>query len=98
MTVSRYYSCCCISIAATTTRIRLTQASTVSLPADFTVWAASEKAKTLGSGKFVWAHWDVDELEKLAKEGAFQGFVTKIGLPVPSAAQFGLVGWPSVKA
>ncbi|KAE9401800.1 short-chain dehydrogenase/reductase [Gymnopus androsaceus JB14] len=31
------------------------------LPADFSVWAASPEAAWL-HGRFVWAHWDVDEL------------------------------------
>ncbi|KIK66762.1 hypothetical protein GYMLUDRAFT_218209 [Collybiopsis luxurians FD-317 M1] len=32
------------------------------LPADFSVWAASPEASWL-HGRFVWAHWDVDELK-----------------------------------
>jgi len=32
------------------------------LPADFSVWAASQEASWL-HGRFVWAHWDVDELK-----------------------------------
>ncbi|KAE9382765.1 hypothetical protein BT96DRAFT_1010065, partial [Gymnopus androsaceus JB14] len=32
------------------------------LPADFSVWAASSEASWL-HGRFVWAHWDVDELK-----------------------------------
>ncbi|KAE9389715.1 short-chain dehydrogenase/reductase [Gymnopus androsaceus JB14] len=32
------------------------------LPADFSVWAASPEAAWL-HGRFVWAHWDVDELK-----------------------------------
>jgi hypothetical protein len=35
--------------------------STVSLPADFVVWVASEEAAFL-KGKYVWANWDVGEL------------------------------------
>lgn len=31
------------------------------LPGHFAVWAASSEAKLL-HGRFVWAHWDVDEL------------------------------------
>ncbi|KAJ3982296.1 short-chain dehydrogenase/reductase [Lentinula detonsa] len=33
----------------------------MALPADFAVWAASKEASWL-HGRFVWAHWDVDEL------------------------------------
>ncbi|KAJ3755535.1 short-chain dehydrogenase/reductase [Lentinula raphanica] len=39
------------------------------LPADYAVWAASPEASWL-HGRFVWAHWDVDELkadENIAK-------------------------------
>ncbi|KAE9394835.1 short-chain dehydrogenase/reductase [Gymnopus androsaceus JB14] len=32
------------------------------LPADFSVWAASSEAAWL-HGRFVWAHWDIDELK-----------------------------------
>ncbi|KAJ3993871.1 short-chain dehydrogenase/reductase [Lentinula boryana] len=34
----------------------------MALPADFAVWAASQEASWL-HGRFVWAHWDVDELK-----------------------------------
>ncbi|KIK52492.1 hypothetical protein GYMLUDRAFT_1028757 [Collybiopsis luxurians FD-317 M1] len=34
----------------------------MNLPADFSVWAASPEASWL-HGRFVWAHWDVDELK-----------------------------------
>ncbi|KAJ3858526.1 short-chain dehydrogenase/reductase [Lentinula novae-zelandiae] len=34
----------------------------MALPADFSVWAASPEASWL-HGRFVWAHWDVDELK-----------------------------------
>ncbi|KAE9395774.1 short-chain dehydrogenase/reductase [Gymnopus androsaceus JB14] len=33
----------------------------MALPADFSVWAASPEASWL-HGRFLWAHWDVDEL------------------------------------
>ena len=36
----------------------------VSLPSSFAVWASSPEARFL-SGKFVWAHWDVDELKAI---------------------------------
>ncbi|KAE9399474.1 short-chain dehydrogenase/reductase, partial [Gymnopus androsaceus JB14] len=34
----------------------------MALPADFSVWAASPEASWL-HGRFLWAHWDVDELK-----------------------------------
>jgi hypothetical protein len=34
----------------------------VKLPGDFAVWAASNEAEFL-HGRFVWANWDVDELQ-----------------------------------
>ncbi|KAJ3914670.1 short-chain dehydrogenase/reductase [Lentinula edodes] len=34
----------------------------MALPADYAVWAASSEASWL-HGRFVWAHWDVDELK-----------------------------------
>ncbi|KAJ3867199.1 short-chain dehydrogenase/reductase [Lentinula novae-zelandiae] len=34
----------------------------MALPADFAVWSASPEAAWL-HGRFVWAHWDVDELK-----------------------------------
>jgi len=35
------------------------------LPADWTVWAASPEAAFVGSGRFLWAHWDVTELKEI---------------------------------
>ncbi|KIK66731.1 hypothetical protein GYMLUDRAFT_238967 [Collybiopsis luxurians FD-317 M1] len=37
----------------------------MSLPADYAVWAASPEASWL-HGRFVWAHWDVDEFREAA--------------------------------
>ncbi|KAK3334507.1 hypothetical protein B0H65DRAFT_75163 [Neurospora tetraspora] len=34
----------------------------ISLPADFAVWAATKEARFI-HGRFVWAHWDVDEMK-----------------------------------
>ncbi|KAF7189902.1 Short chain dehydrogenase citE [Pseudocercospora fuligena] len=39
----------------------------VSLPASFAVWLASPAASWV-KGLFLWAHWDVEELEKLKEE------------------------------
>ncbi|KAK3949566.1 hypothetical protein QBC32DRAFT_219421 [Pseudoneurospora amorphoporcata] len=39
----------------------------VSLPADFAVWATTTEARFI-HGRFVWAHWDVDEMKALYAE------------------------------
>ncbi|KAK4504699.1 hypothetical protein PRZ48_002660 [Zasmidium cellare] len=57
----------------------------MSLPAGFAVWLASAKASWV-SGKFLWAHWDVEELEALRGEIEGKGL---LGL--------GLLGWPRVE-
>lgn len=44
-----------------------TNCHVVSLPAHFAVWASSPEARFL-NGKFVWAHWDVEELKAMASE------------------------------
>lgn len=56
--------------------------ATVLLPAHFAVWAASPEARFL-NGKFVWAHWDVEELKAMADQ-------------IESTDKFtlGLRGWP----
>ncbi|KAL2828794.1 putative oxidoreductase [Aspergillus pseudoustus] len=54
----------------------------VSLPAGFTLWLTSPQAKFL-DGKFLWANWDVDELEAMKEE------IKKKGL-----FDLQLVGWP----
>jgi NAD(P)-dependent dehydrogenase (short-subunit alcohol dehydrogenase family) len=54
----------------------------LSLPSGFAVWLASPAASWLG-GKYLWAHWDVDELAKLKDE-----IVAKDEL------KMGLMGWP----
>ena len=55
---------------------------TVELPASFIVWVSSPEARFL-NGKFVWSHWDVEELKAMAKE-------------IESTDKFtlGLLGWP----
>lgn len=37
----------------------------MSLPADWTVWAAGKGSAILPSGRYWWAHWDVDELAEV---------------------------------
>nr|OQO18692.1 hypothetical protein B0A51_14565 [Rachicladosporium sp. CCFEE 5018] len=54
----------------------------VSLPADFALWLASDKAAWT-KGKFLWAHWDVEELEGLSGEIEEKGELV-----------MGLKGWP----
>ncbi|KAJ9608766.1 hypothetical protein H2200_006537 [Cladophialophora chaetospira] len=39
----------------------------IELPAHFVVWAVSPEAQFL-NGKFVWAHWDIDELTEMRQE------------------------------
>ena len=58
----------------------------VSLAGDFAVWAASKESEFLGSGRLVWAHWDVDELKQL---------LSKAGEEHPAGRKFtlGLLGW-----
>ncbi|KAL2062207.1 hypothetical protein VTL71DRAFT_6473 [Oculimacula yallundae] len=55
---------------------------TMELPTNFVVWAVSPEAKFL-NGKFVWSHWDVDDLKAISKE-------------IESTDKFtlGLLGWP----
>lgn len=54
----------------------------VRLPTDFAVWAVSPEAHFL-NGKFVWAHWDVDNLKAMSKE-----------IEGTDKFTFGLLGWP----
>ncbi|KAB8269090.1 putative NADP(+)-dependent dehydrogenase [Aspergillus minisclerotigenes] len=55
---------------------------TVRLPADFTVWLASNEASFL-NGRQVWANWDVDQLKEKAEEIQIGGLLTS-----------GVYGWP----
>jgi hypothetical protein len=54
----------------------------VELPGTFVVWAASDEAKFL-NGKFVWAHWDVDDLKAMKKD-----------IEGTDKFTLGLLGWP----
>ncbi|KAJ4483557.1 short-chain dehydrogenase/reductase [Lentinula aciculospora] len=63
------------------------------LPADYAVWAASPEASWL-HGRFVWAHWDVDELKadkgilkRLEQETGFLRVAVQ-GLIEPSLEEF----------
>lgn len=57
----------------------------MSLPSAFAVWLVSGRASWT-SGKFLWAHWDVEELEELRGETEGKEL---LGL--------GLLGWPRVE-
>jgi hypothetical protein len=39
----------------------------VELPASYIVWACSKEAEFI-KGKFVWVHWDVNELRTVLRE------------------------------
>jgi hypothetical protein len=39
----------------------------VELPASFMVWVSSAEAEFV-KGKYLWVHWDVDELKALIKQ------------------------------
>ena len=54
----------------------------VSLPASFSVWLASPEARFL-KGKFLWANWDVEELQSQANE-----------VELSTQLSIGLIGWP----
>lgn len=54
----------------------------MSLPTSFAVWLASPAADWVG-GRFLWAHWDVDELARVKDEIVKHNELT-----------FGLLGWP----
>ncbi|GAW07111.1 short-chain dehydrogenase reductase [Lentinula edodes] len=65
----------------------------MALPADFAVWSASPEAAWL-HGRFVWAHWDVDELKsdkeitkRLEQESGFLKVAVQ-GLTEISATSF----------
>ena len=57
--------------------------TTAALAAHFSVWAVSAEAEFL-KGKFVWAHWDVDELQAMSNDFVGNSIFT-----------FGLLGWPA---
>ena len=65
----------------------------MSLPADYAVWASSSEASWL-HGRFVWAHWDVEELRKAAADATSE--VAK-GLKADEGyLKVGIQGLPSV--
>ena len=64
-------------------------ADDISLPSGFAVWLASPAAAWAG-GRFLWSHWDVDELAKMKDEIlennelvlALNGWPKEVGEPV----------------
>lgn len=84
-------------VSCNTTDIELN--GLVSLGADFTVWAASPEAEFLGSGRFIWAHWDVDELKEIfakVAKGEIEDGMSILGgmFEVNKKFKLGIVGWP----
>ncbi|KIK66733.1 hypothetical protein GYMLUDRAFT_37861 [Collybiopsis luxurians FD-317 M1] len=65
----------------------------MSLPADYAVWAASPEASWL-HGRFVWAHWDVDELQVAAHQA--DSDVAKQLEQEKGYLKAGVIGLPSV--
>jgi len=66
------------------------------LAADWTVWAASPEAAFVGSGRFLWAHWDVTELKELFekyKSGEEKDGALVMGLHVGKNFTLGLTKW-----
>jgi hypothetical protein len=57
---------------------------TVNLPGHFSVWLSSKEGHAIPSGKYLWAHWDVDELKQRSKE-LYED---------PMALTLTLNGWP----
>jgi hypothetical protein len=56
----------------------------VNLPAHFCVWLSSKGGHVIPTGKYLWAHWDVDELKQRSKELEED----------PMALTLTLSGWP----
>jgi hypothetical protein len=54
----------------------------VSLPGSFNVWLASPEARFL-KGKFLWANWDVEELQERSHE-----------IQTSTQLSIALGGWP----
>ncbi|KIK66730.1 hypothetical protein GYMLUDRAFT_238966 [Collybiopsis luxurians FD-317 M1] len=68
----------------------------MSLPADYAVWAASPEASWL-HGRFVWAHWDVDELREAAHTSNDQNNeIKKQFTEEKGYLKVGILGLPSV--
>lgn len=59
----------------------------VELPASYMIWASSPEAAFV-KGKFVWAHWDVDELKQLLETAEDKQLLT---LSINGMANWGLL-------
>lgn len=59
----------------------------VELPASYMVWACSPEAEFI-KGKFVWVHWDVDELKKVLETTDDKQLLT---LSINGMANWGLL-------
>ncbi|CZR63830.1 related to peroxisomal short-chain alcohol dehydrogenase [Phialocephala subalpina] len=57
----------------------------IELPADFVVWAVSPEANFL-NGKFVWAHWDIEDLQAMSQK-----------IEGTEKFTFGLLGWDGLE-
>lgn len=71
----------------------------VSLPANWAVWAATNESSFLGSGRLVWAHWDVSELKEkfeLMAKGELSDGVDFGTFAFNKNFTFGLIGWPTL--
>ncbi|KIK66732.1 hypothetical protein GYMLUDRAFT_192695 [Collybiopsis luxurians FD-317 M1] len=66
----------------------------MSLPADYAVWAASPEAAWL-HGRFVWAHWDVDELREAAHN--VESEIGKQWADEKAYLKMGILGLPSIQ-
>ncbi|KAH9822071.1 [Pyruvate dehydrogenase (acetyl-transferring)] kinase 2, mitochondrial [Teratosphaeria destructans] len=58
--------------------------TTVDLPAHFALWLSSPEGKSIPTGRYLWANWDVDELQQRSQELRDN----------PAVLNLGLNGWP----
>lgn len=76
--------------------LRLEAPDEITLPADWTVWAASKGSACVPSGRFLWAHWDVEEIRDLfaqMKRGELKDGELAFGVvPVGQRFKLGLIG------
>lgn len=72
----------------------------VDLPADWSVWATSKGSTFVPSGRFLWAHWDVNELQTLfgkMKTGVMSdGEIAMGAFPIGQRFTLGLSGVPAL--
>lgn len=74
-------------------------ADNVDLPGDWTIWATSKASSFVPSGRFLWANWDVNEVEALfakMKTGDMKDGEMAMGtLPIGQRFTLGLSGVPA---